>query len=270
MTDQPSPARPPLDSARLGDLPGLEVLLHDELGSTNVEACRLAREGAREGTVVVAELQTAGRGRLDRRWEAPPRSSLTLSLILRPEVGLVHWPWLPLLTGYAVLRCLRDLGVGEAATLKWPNDVLIDERKVAGILVERIETGSGPAAIVGIGLNVSMTEGELPVPTATSLLLATGDAPDRTGVLSGLLNTLVVTYAEWAPDAGEPRTPALRAAYVSACSTLERNVRADLPGGTSVTGRAIGVDETGRLVLATASGSQAIGAGDVVHIRAGE
>ncbi len=270
MSDQPSPARPALDPVRLGGLPGLEVHVYDELGSTNAEASRLAREGVREGTVVVAEHQTAGRGRLDRRWEAPPRSSLTFSVVLHPQVSVDHWPWLPLLTGYAVLRCLRDGGIGQRASLKWPNDVLIDDRKVAGILVERIGTDTGAAAIVGIGLNVSMTEAELPVPTATSLLLATGHAPDRTDLLTGLLQTLLTTYAEWAPDAGTPRTPALRAAYTSACSTLQQTVRADLPGGEAVTGQAIGVDEAGRLVIANTSGSRAIGAGDVVHIRAHE
>ncbi len=227
----------------------------------------MAREGAAEGSVVVAEHQTAGRGRLDRHWEAPPRSSLTFSVVLRPRVELQHWPWIPLLTGYAVVRCLQERGLGDGASLKWPNDVLIGDRKVAGILVERIETASGPAAIVGIGLNVSMTEFELPVATATSLLLATGQTPDRTELLSDLLRGLLDTYTTWAPDDATPRTPALRTAYAEACSTLQRTIRADLPGGESITGRAIGIDEGGRLVVATAAGSQAIGAGDVVHIR---
>ena len=270
MTDPPVPARPALDRARLTALSGLDVVVYDEVGSTNVEASQLARDGAVEGTVVVAEHQTAGRGRLDRRWEAPLGSSLTLSMVLRPQVGLEHWPWIPLVTGYAVLRSLQGLALGEGASLKWPNDVLIDDRKVAGILVERIETDTGPVAIVGIGLNVSMTESELPVPNATSLLLATGAAPDRTELLIALLNTLLETYAEWAPDAGAPRTQALRTAYTSACSTLQRTIRADLPGGTSVTGRAIGIDDSGRLIVASAHGNQAIGAGDVVHIRPGE
>jgi BirA family transcriptional regulator, biotin operon repressor / biotin---[acetyl-CoA-carboxylase] ligase len=252
-----------LDAARLSRIPGCEVRIHDELGSTNAEATRLAREGSAPGLVVVAEHQQSGRGRLDRRWEAPPRSALTFSVLWRPPVPVGFWPWLPLLTGYAVRAALLDAGV--EAHLKWPNDVLIDERKVAGVLVERVETPSGPAAIIGVGLNVSMTEDELPVPTAGSLALASATVPDRTDLLLGLLAALGSAYDDWVAEA-EAGSPSLRAAYRAACSTIGRTVRADLPDGHLI-GLATGVDAEGRLVLATATGSHTIGAGDVVHIR---
>lgn len=264
MTSSPGPERPALDAARLGLLAGFEVRVHAELGSTNAEATRLAHEGTAHGLVVIAEHQSAGRGRLDRRWEAPPRSALTFSVVWRPPVAVECWPWLPLLTGYAVRAALLELGID--AHLKWPNDVLIDERKVAGVLVERVETPAGPAAIVGVGLNVSMTQAELPVPTAGSLAMAVGTAPDRTELLVNLLAALGTAYAEWVAEA-DAGSPGLRAAYRAACSTIGRTVRADLPDGHSLIGRATGVDAEGRLVLANATGSHTIGAGDVVHIR---
>jgi BirA family transcriptional regulator, biotin operon repressor / biotin---[acetyl-CoA-carboxylase] ligase len=261
--------RHPLVAARLRASLAGEVRIYEELGSTNAEAAALALDGADQGLMVVSEHQTAGRGRLDRRWEAPPRSAVTFSMVLRPQVAIDHWPWLPLLTGYAVFRALASIGID--ASLKWPNDVLLDERKVAGILVERIDTARGPAAVLGIGLNVSMREDELPVPTATSLLLATGIAPDRTELLIRLGQELMTTYADWSPDPSRaPATSALRAAYTSACGTLGRTVRADLPNGESVTGHASGIDRAGRLVLVTPLGERAIGAGDVVHIRPAE
>ena len=184
-------------------------------------------------------------------------------------MSVEHWPWLPLLTGYAVWRALAGLGVD--ASLKWPNDVLLGERKVAGILAERVETPRGPAAVIGIGLNVSMTPEELPVPTATSLWIATGRELDRTDLLITIAQSVLTTYAEWAPDpSGTPTTGALRTAYTSACSTLGQTVRADLPDGTVITGHARSIDSTGRLVVMTAEGERGIGAGDVVHIRRGE
>lgn len=264
MTSTSRPERPALDAVRLSVVPGFAVVVHDELGSTNAEATRLAREGAAQGLVVVAEHQRAGRGRLDRRWEAPARSALTFSVLFRPSVSVDRWPWLPLLTGCAVRAALAELGI--EAELKWPNDILIDDHKVAGVLVERVETPDGPAAVVGVGLNVSMTEDELPVPTAGSLALTAGLQPDRTDLLIALLTTLATTYADWEAEA-EDGSPVLRAAYREACATIGRTVRADLPDARSLIGLATGVDAEGRLVLATATGSRTIGAGDVVHIR---
>jgi BirA family biotin operon repressor/biotin-[acetyl-CoA-carboxylase] ligase len=246
--------RPPLDSTRLADL-GIEVL--PATGSTNAVVADRARAGAPAWTVVVTEHQTAGRGRLDRTWDTPDRAALTFSTLLRPDQGGGEWPWLPLLAGVAVAGALREVGV--PATLKWPNDVLIEGHKTAGILAERLETRAGPAAVVGIGLNVHQTRAELPVPAATSVELATGSAPDRTELLLGILGRLREQYDAWSAGGGAR----VRAAYLEACGTVGQQVRVALPGGEELVGPATDVDEAGRLVV----GGRAVAAGDVVHVR---
>lgn len=260
--------RPALDPVPLAALaPDLAVEVLDTATSTNAVAAERARAGAAEGVVVVAEHQTAGRGRLDRTWETPARSALTFSLVLRPDVAPTDWPWLPLLTGHVVAKALR--GHGYDAGVKWPNDVLVGDRKVAGILLERVETPAGPAAIVGVGLNVSLTADELPVPTATSLQLASGTAPDRTALLVSLLSSLQEAYDAWQAGGAEA-TARLRSSYVAECVTVGREVRVEMPRGEPLTGRATGVDASGRLVVAGPAGETVVGAGDVVHVRAAD
>jgi BirA family biotin operon repressor/biotin-[acetyl-CoA-carboxylase] ligase len=248
--------RPPVDATRL---PDHQVEVVEEAGSTNALVAERARSDGPEGLVILAEHQTAGRGRLDRTWETPARSALTFSVLLRPVVPAATWPWLPLLTGYEVSKALRAAGFD--ATVKWPNDVLIGDRKVAGILVERVETASGPAAVVGIGLNVGMSADELPVPEATSLAVE-GELPDRTELLGLLLDTLWEGYVAW-QEGGEEATTHLAASYAAACSTIGRPVRVDLPSGGELTGTATGIDAAGRLLV----DSTAVSAGDVVHVR---
>lgn len=253
------PRRPPLDAERLRGL-GVEVV--EEAGSTNALVAQRAWAGAPEGVAVVAEHQTAGRGRLDRTWVAPPRSGLTFSLLLRPTAPTAAWPWLPLLAGCAVARALAAHGF--AAGLKWPNDVLLDDRKVAGLLVERVDTPARPAAVVGVGLNVDMTHDELPVPQATSLALAGGGpVPDRTELLIDVLDRLRRTYDGW--QGGDRSGPA--ASYAAVCTTLGREVRVELPTGEVLTGTATGVDTSGRLLVENGGGTTAVSAGDVVHVR---
>jgi BirA family transcriptional regulator, biotin operon repressor / biotin---[acetyl-CoA-carboxylase] ligase len=256
---------PSLDLGRLAFLgPRLSIEVYDETPSTNPLLADRARAGAGEGLVIVTEHQTAGRGRLDRAWQTPPRSALTFSVLLRPDVPPARWPWLPLVAGLAVSGALRELGY--PAGVKWPNDVLLTlpegERKVCGILVERVETPTGPAAVVGIGLNSSMSAAELPLPTATSLAVAGGVEPDRTQVLVAVLSALTSTYDAWLAD------PAgIAAAYTAASITLGRRVRAELPGGGVLEGIATRIDELGRVVVAGPDGESAVGAGDVVHLR---
>ena len=261
--------RPSLDADRLAALaPDLVVEVLETTTSTNAVAAERARGGAVEGTVVVAEHQTAGRGRLDRTWETPPRASLTFSVVLRPEVPAGDWPWLPLLTGHTVAKALRGRGYATAG-VKWPNDVLLGDRKVAGILVERVETPDGPAAVVGVGLNVSLTRDELPVPNATSLALESGTEPDRTALLLELLRSLREAYDAW--QAGGPdATTHLRSSYAAACVTVGREVRVSLPGGGELLGRATGIDAAGRLVVLGPAGETVVGAGDVVHVRSAD
>jgi BirA family biotin operon repressor/biotin-[acetyl-CoA-carboxylase] ligase len=260
VTDAPA-ARPALDAARL---PDHQVEVVAVAGSTNALVAERARAGGPEGLVILAEHQTAGRGRLDRSWETPARSALTFSVLLRPTVPAAWWPWLPLLTGHAVCTALRTAGFD--ATVKWPNDVLLGERKVAGILVERVETPSGPAAVVGIGLNVGMTADELPVPEATSLAME-GEAPDRTQLLGLLLDTLWDSYVAW-QEGGDAGAARLAAAYAGSCATVGRDVSVALPSGETLTGRAVEIDPSGRLVVSSGDGARtAVGAGDVVHVR---
>ena len=246
--------RPPLDVDRLAPL-GVEVL--PEAGSTNAVVAERARAGAGEWLVVATEHQTAGRGRLDRVWETPPRAALTFSTLLRPTGPAAEWPWLPLLAGVAVVGALREHAA--PASLKWPNDVLLEDRKTAGILVERVDTPTGPAAVLGIGLNVTSSRDELPVPTATSLLVATGRALDRTLLLESLLARLRSQYAAWSAGGGAR----LRPSYAAACSTLGRQVSVLLPDGRELVGTATDVDGGGRLVV----GGTPVAAGDVVHVR---
>ena len=270
MTDRPDQRPPvdnPLDPTTLGPL-GVEVL--PATPSTNAVVSERARAGAPEGLVVVTEHQTAGRGRLDRVWETPAGSALTFSVLLRPQVPPERWPWLPLLTGYAVAKALAAAGFG--ASLKWPNDVLVGERKVAGILVERVEGHEGPAAVVGIGLNVLLTEEQLPVPTATSLLVESAGlghpVPDRTALLASLVQVLREAYGAWQAGEPGPATSHLRDSYTRVCSTLGRDVDVAMPDGTTLAGRATGIDEHGRLVVAPTTGPEvAVAAGDVVHVR---
>ncbi|MGW3255789.1 biotin--[acetyl-CoA-carboxylase] ligase [Streptomyces fungicidicus] len=248
-----------------------EVDVVQSTGSTNsdlVERAGGGREVA-EGVVLVAEEQTAARGRLDRRWTAPARSGLFFSVLLRPaEVPVARWGWLPLLTGVAVATGLsRAAGVDTA--LKWPNDLLVtvggEERKAGGILAER---AGDDGVVVGVGINVSLRADELPVPTAGSLALAGAVSTDRDPLLRGVLRALEDWYGRWRGAGGDAGVCGLQETYAAGCATLGRVVRAELPGDRELVGEAVAVDGDGRLVLATGEGVQEpVGAGDIVHLR---
>ncbi|WP_046501912.1 biotin--[acetyl-CoA-carboxylase] ligase [Streptomyces odonnellii] len=272
--------RPPLDATALRRAlvrPGALWTSADvvpETGSTNSDLALRAGAGrAEEGAVLVAEEQTAGRGRLDRRWTAPARSGLFFSVLLKPgpDVPVARYGWLPLLTGVAVATGLaRAAGVDTA--LKWPNDLLVtvagEERKAGGILAERV---GDDAIVVGIGLNVSLREAELPVPTAGSLALAGAASLDRDILLRAVLRSLEHWYGEWRAAGGDPVLSRIQETYAAGCATLGRTVRAQLPGGGELAGEAVAVDGDGRLVVRTADGERhAVGAGDIVHLRAAD
>lgn len=239
-------------------------------GSTNSDLVARAAAGkADEGTVLVAEEQTAARGRLDRQWTAPARSGLFFSVLLRPaEVPVARWGWLPLLTGVAVATGLsRAAGVDTA--LKWPNDLLVtvgdEERKAGGILAER---AGDDGVVIGVGINVTLRADELPVPRAGSLALAGAVRTDRDPLLRQVLRSLEDWYGKWREAGGDPAVSGLQETYAAGCATLGRMVRAELPGERSLVGEAVAVDGDGRLVLATEAGVQEpVGAGDIVHLR---
>ena len=253
--------RPPLQARALNrSLTPLwrEVRVLDSIGSTNDYVATLARAGEREGLVVVAEHQFLGRGRLDRTWASPPRAGLTFSVLLRPGVPTAQRPWVPLLLAAAAAEALSarcDLDV----TLKWPNDLLVEGRKVGGVLAE----STGDAVVVGFGVNVTTRRDELPRDDATSLALEARDPVDRAPVLLALLRAIGNAYAGWDGDAG---SAARR--YRERCDTIGRAVRVTLPGDRTVDGEAVDVDDSGCLVVRSADGTTtAVSAGDVVHVR---
>ena len=249
-----------MDSRALSSvsLPTWDVVYVDATASTNAAA---AAEPV-PGRVVVTDHQTAGRGRLDRGWETPAGAALTFSAVVDPELPDAHWPWLPLLAGVAVADAVRR-ATALVTSLKWPNDVLVGDRKLAGILVERVTGPAGPVAIVGVGINVHQTE--LPVPHATSLTLE-GATLDRADLLEAVLAGVAGELAGWRSSGGDPA--GLRASYRAQCGTLGLDVRVELPGGETVEGRAEDVDELGRLVVRGPGGeTRALSAGDVVHLR---
>ncbi|GIF10865.1 biotin--[acetyl-CoA-carboxylase] ligase [Actinoplanes teichomyceticus] len=247
-----------------------------ETGSTNADAAAAARDGAAEGLVVVAERQVAGRGRRDRQWVSPARAGLTLSVLLRPGAAdpARDWPaaapgavgWLPLLAGVALAGAVSRVAGVEAA-LKWPNDLLVDDRKCAGILAEV----AGDAIVVGIGLNVSTRAEELPETTgvpATSLRVAGAENFDRDPLLRALLRGLERWYGGWREAAGDAEMCGLLGEYRRRCATIGRAVRVLLPGGGELTGEATTVDRDGRLVVRTVDGAEhRVSAGDVLHVR---
>lgn len=273
-------SRPPLRGVSLRralvDGPGpwtsLEVL--SSAGSTNEELAVRARAGSvADGAVLTTDDQTHGRGRRDRSWVAPARTSIAVSVLVVPhEVPQHRWSWLPLLTGLGVATALTDVA-GVTAALKWPNDVLVEHegawRKVSGVLAQVVTTPQGPGVVVGIGLNVLQRADELPVPTAASLALVGATTTDRDTVLRAVLRAVAALLTSWRVAAGEPEASGLGPAYRAACRTVGREVVVHLPGDAVLTGSATSVDDDGRLVVrpADASPEQALAAGDVVHVR---
>jgi BirA family biotin operon repressor/biotin-[acetyl-CoA-carboxylase] ligase len=242
-----------------------EIRRFAEIDSTNSYLRDQARQDAPEGLVAVAEHQTAGRGRLDRRWESPPGANLLLSVLLRPEceAGDVH-----LCTG-AVALAAADACYGVAGVepvLKWPNDLLVGGAKLAGVLAEAEFDGPRLAAVVvGIGINVAWPG---PVEAGGTCLDDEGGAAqpvDKAVLLERLLEGLSARRPLLDDEAGRR---ALADEVRARCATLGQRVRVDLPHG-ELTGVASAIDDDGRLVVETASGQRVVSAGDVVHLRPG-
>ncbi|HHU45582.1 MAG TPA: biotin--[acetyl-CoA-carboxylase] ligase [Actinomycetales bacterium] len=245
----------------------------ESTGSTNADLLPQVKEGAADRVAIVASEQTAGRGRLSRTWTAPPGAAIAVSALFRPEgVPPTALGLLPLVSGLAVVDMVRAVaGVDGLADdegtprlgLKWPNDVLLDGRKLCGILVEAASIDP-PALVAGIGVNVDLREDELPVPHATSLALAGAPELDRGKLAAGLLDALDKRERQWRADPA-----AMMADYRANCLTLGTVVRVELPGGKELVGEAVGVREGGELVVRAAESGEehVVTAGDVRHLR---
>jgi BirA family biotin operon repressor/biotin-[acetyl-CoA-carboxylase] ligase len=244
-----------------------ELNLVAETGSTNADLASAARAGRGEGAILVAERQSAGRGRLGRVWQSPPRAGIAVSVLVRPgrprdnapAVPTARFGWVPLLAGVALVEAVRRLSEVDAV-LKWPNDLLIGERKCAGILAETV---GADAVVIGIGLNTTVRQAELPGPGATSLALAGAACVDRDPLLRAVLRGLEHWYLRWRQHGGDAGGCGLKAAYELHCGTLGRQVRVELPGGRRVVGVATGIDVDGRLVVS----GESLAAGDVIYVR---
>lgn len=245
------------------------LIVLDEIGSTNTElVARVVAGGVEDFTVLVTANQTAGRGRLDREWSAPAGTSLAVSVFVAPSpASASQLGWMPLLAGLAMARAVASVTPKATVALKWPNDVLIDGRKVAGLLCEVVPRGLG--VVIGAGLNVTMTPEQLPVPAATSLVIE-GASPDalHDRALSAYLAELRGELAGFARSGFDPGA-GLRTAVASGCSTIGRSVRVQLPGGRDLFGTAVDIDNSGRLVVKDLAGSALthVAAGDVTHLR---
>jgi BirA family biotin operon repressor/biotin-[acetyl-CoA-carboxylase] ligase len=266
-----TPLRPDLDVARVRrDLvgPGRAVRRIDIVettGSTNADL--LARHAAGEdiaGAVLIAEHQSAGRGRQGRHWSTPTRSQIALSVGVDAHAQPPSaWGWLPLLTGVAVVDAVHATS-GISPGLKWPNDVLVGDRKLGGILAEVASPAS--VVVIGLGVNVTLTAPEIEhvAPDATSLLMLGSTMLDRTALLGAILAELASRIDRWrsvGPDQG------LVGDYRARSTTLGTRVRALLPGDREIVGTATGLDELGHLHIDTGTQTVAVSAGDITHLR---
>jgi BirA family biotin operon repressor/biotin-[acetyl-CoA-carboxylase] ligase len=237
---------------------GRETVYRVSVASTNTLAMELAQQGAPEGTLVIAEEQTAGRGRLGRRWLAPCGSSLLMSLIFHPQLPPTKVPQLTMICGLAVRQAIRE-ATGLPAQLKWPNDILIRGRKTGGILTEASSLGEQLRyAVVGIGLNVNLTPEELPENfAATSIAHELGRPLPRLPLVHKLLCQIEERYLDLYTGASPVNE------WSAALDTLGQRVRLSTPRG-SWEGLAMAVDEEGALLLRLDDGqTKKVLAGDI-------
>jgi BirA family biotin operon repressor/biotin-[acetyl-CoA-carboxylase] ligase len=285
--------RVPLDGGALGagllppSGPYARIETVEVTGSTNEDLAGAATadpDAWPDLSVLATDFQSAGRGRLDRVWQAPPCSSLAVSVLFRPAapdgsaLPPTAYAWLSLLCAVALADTLRE-DAGVDAAVKWPNDVLAGGKKISGILARLVPLGPAPGVVVGTGVNISLTADELPAPTATSLLLE-GSPRGTTEVLAGFLRRVGRYYTAFVAAGGDPEAPlvgvplpgvsqpGLRALVAARMATLGARVRAELPGGAFLDGTAAELASDGALVVQDATGTlHRILAGDVVHLR---
>ncbi|MEN2738069.1 biotin--[acetyl-CoA-carboxylase] ligase [Microbacterium sp. X-17] len=238
-------------------------------GSTNRDLVRAAAEepdGWPHLSVLLTTDQRAGRGRLDRQWIAPAGTALAVSVVLRMSLPPQARGWIPLLAGAAMTRAVarQAQSGGHTVGLKWPNDVLVDGRKICGILAEAVP--GSDAVVVGSGVNTRMPSDALPVPTATSFA-DLGIGVDEDLLLADYLAALAEQLRALVAAGGDASAAGLRAELEALCLTLGRDVEVSLPDGSTLAGRAQRLDADGRLVVVAGSTEVPVAAGDVIHVR---
>ena len=226
------------------------VSVVDEIDSTQNY---LRTSNPKSGDVITAEYQSAGRGRLDRKFDAEKSSALLFSFYLEPEVKVEIFGYLTLLVGASVTSTMNKITKTNNFKCKWPNDILFGDLKVAGLLAEKTESG----VIVGVGINVSTAKDELPVSHATSVFLATDALINRNTLLAQILNNLEQDLLSW--QGGKDLT----SKYRELSATIGKQVRVEMPDGSQIEGAAVDIDETGSLRL---DNGERITVGDVIHL----
>ena len=263
-----------LKSIRKGGGSWRSVTVFSEIASTNSVGTALAAAGCPGGVILVTDLQTAGRGRLDRSWQAPAGTSAMFSVVLRPSAGEREWGVLPLLTGVAVCEAIEFV-TGVRASLKWPNDVVIRAEdapsgrggKVGGILAER-DAASG-AIVMGVGINVDLAEEDLPVPTATSLTLAGVPRPRRAKLAGRALSRIEHWYTAWDAVGTDPAgVDRLLGGYRDRCLSVGAELRVQRPGAADLVGVGSGIGPHGELLVDSGGVQVPVVVGDVLHAEA--
>ncbi|CAB4632019.1 unannotated protein [freshwater metagenome] len=241
-------------------------------GSTNTDLIAAAAE-REDLSVLVAGHQSAGRGRsTGRQWVAPEGSSLAISVLLRPSAQALSptsFGWLPLLAGLAMARAVGKFIPAAEVSVKWPNDVLVAERKISGILSELLPDLSG--VVIGAGINIRQSQDELPIENATSLAIELGkpEALSNDKILVAYLGELRALYSRFVASGGDAIASGLRDEVAERCGSIGRRVRAMMPGDQEITGNGVGLDETGRILIQPDGARElfAVSAGDIVHLR---
>jgi BirA family transcriptional regulator, biotin operon repressor / biotin---[acetyl-CoA-carboxylase] ligase len=240
------------------------VLRYGSVTSTNSEVARLAVQGAEEGLAIVADEQTAGRGRLQRAWSSPKGAGLYFSILLRPRIAADRWPLITFAAALAVSDALLE-SARVQTDIKWPNDLLANERKICGILAEAIETPTGRAVVVGIGIN--LTNDAFPQGlsgVATSVKQESGEQSERETILAALLSAVDRWYSLLhEPDGAEK----IVAAWTSRSSYAADKLVQVTNGDEVLQGITRGLESDGALRVETAHGIQLIRAGDVTSVR---
>jgi BirA family transcriptional regulator, biotin operon repressor / biotin---[acetyl-CoA-carboxylase] ligase len=241
---------------------GWRIHYHEDVSSTQDIAAQLAAAGAEHGTVVIAETQSAGRGRMGRRWHSPPGANLYTTIILRPKLALAEVARLSLVAGVAAAEALETVAAGIVA-LKWPNDVWLNGKKAGGMIAEAVSDANQKLACVllGIGLNLNLAAAELPEELrrhATSVLIETGRRSDRAALAATLFNRLDNRYMEFEVRGFD----AMRPVWESYSALTGKRVTV-VNGAARETGVVSGIDASGALLLQVGAATRRILAGDV-------